>query len=62
MAWFAVDLDGSEVAFQNKPIRDKKEKYWYAEDEHYVELPLGTIEKIIGKKITWRHESVEVKQ
>ena len=60
MAWVAVDKDGEEAIFQNKPIRDKKEKYWYVEDENFVDIPQGTIEKLINKKLTWRHEPVMI--
>ena len=73
MAWLAVNKDGSEWIFANKPTLDRS-GYW--EDSvfeswdgqggrpvhhHYsdIELPKGTIEKILGHYIS-HNEPVEI--
>lgn len=45
----------------------KKEKIWYVNGEKNiycdeVKLPKGSIEKLIGKKLTWKDEPVKVKE
>lgn len=60
--WLCVDKDGTELVFESKPIRDaNRRRYWtlctvHAPNENFVELPKGTIQKIIGKKLTWKDE------
>lgn len=60
MPWLAVDKDSTESIYEEKPIRRLKE--WecttFGESEwqeftQYVKLPTGTIEKLIGKSLTW---------
>ena len=60
MTWLCVDKDGSEWAFNGMPVRG--ETIWYMEYEapSCVELPKGSIEKLIGKKLTWRCNPVEI--
>lgn len=61
MAWLAVDKDGAEWIFETKPIRNVNVFYLFGDDsENLLELPNGTIEKIIGRKITWEDEPVEI--
>lgn len=61
-AWLCVDHDGTEMIFSAKPIRDPNtNSYWTlhttnASEQHCVELPNGSIEKLIGKKLTWKNE------
>jgi len=75
MALIAVDKDGTEnisnmlfrrdindrwVAFshssENEPLKQIFNK------RRVVELPKGSIEKLIGKKLTWEDEPVELKE
>lgn len=60
MAWLAVDEDGSEYIYDEEPSRYNE--FWDpALMTFYTGLPKGTIEKIIGKKLTWDDEPVEIK-
>lgn len=63
MAWLAVDRDGSENIYDIKPIRDLWVNKWdiRTEDSWWINLPQGTIEKIIGRSLTWEDNPVEIK-
>ena len=71
MAWVAVDED--ELIFENEPFR--MDGMWYPKFfekgkdisrigvdtfSFFVKLPDGSIEKLIGKKLTWNDEPVEL--
>ena len=68
MAWVAVNKDGSESIFDVKPHRD--DRFWF--DEFYInddvrwdseiELPKGSIKKLIGIDLDWNDEPVELKE
>ena len=59
--WLAVDEDGEELAFSENPERSKYSGWvWSFDCEAVLPLPSGTIEKIIGNKLTWKDEAVEV--
>lgn len=60
MAWVAVDKDGSEWVFDVKPQRIHCE--WEIRQVYnmYVELPQGSIEKLIGRELTWDDDPVEL--
>lgn len=62
MPYVAVDKDGAEIIFKHKPERGKRQ--WCDEigDDDFVEVPKGQIEKLIGKKLTWEDESIELKE
>jgi len=45
MAWLAVDRDGTEYVYNQKPTKDVS--LWYAEQA--VDLPKGTVKKLVGK-------------
>lgn len=66
MAWLAVDKDGTENIYYLKP--ERKIECWVAEEnlpEYYrdmIELPHGSIKKLIGRKLTWEDEPVELKE
>ena len=73
MAYVAVNKDGSEVIYDFLPIREINfNEFWMAQDIVYkdgweidpqeVGLPKGSIEKLIGKKLTWEDEPVELKE
>ena len=59
MAWVAVDKDGSEWVYEDNP--DRKGDYWFTPCDAYVQLPQGTIKKLIGRELTWNDEPVELK-
>nr|DAR14181.1 MAG TPA: hypothetical protein [Caudoviricetes sp.] len=64
MAWLAVNPDGEERIFDCKPHRVKFSKNakrpgfwsgWIA-----ISIPYGTIEILIGRKLKWDDEPVEI--
>lgn len=67
MAWVAVDKDEAEVIFRGEPERFR-DKVWSdcVEDGEILEydtrldLPKGSIRKLIGKDLTWQDEPVEL--
>lgn len=59
MAWVAVDKDNSEYIYKEKPIRRYTGEYWY-NDYGYVQIPYGSIERLIGRTLTWDDEPVEI--
>ncbi len=61
MAFVAVDENKEECIYEKKPHREKSHGFWYRNTE-FVGLPKGTIEKLIGKKLTWEDEPVELKE
>lgn len=76
MAWLAVNPSGSEYIFHNKPVRiiGNIYSYWKDEitydyirgmttsaDDYSIMLTKGTIEKIIGRKMTWEDEPIKLK-
>lgn len=66
MAWVAVNKDGSENIFTDKPNRSVV--YWYdfispnrvTLFNRRVVLPKGSIKKLIGKNLTWEDEPIEI--
>ena len=58
MAWVAVDLSGEESIFEYEPER-KKTAFWPTEGD-FMCIPSGSIEKLIGRKLTWSDEPVEL--
>ena len=66
MAWVAVDKDVTENIYYLKP--ERKIEYWVAEEnqpEYYrdmIELPHGSIKKLIGRELYWDNEAVELKE
>lgn len=62
MAYLAVDADGAEYIYNNEPVRNEEE--WNMFDmvsEYYIELPKGSIAKLIGRELTWSDEPYELK-
>lgn len=61
MAWVSVNKSGFEVMFEEEPIRDI---IWCVNTSNHdcscIGLPEGTIEKLIGKKLTWEDEPVKL--
>lgn len=67
MAYVVVDEESlREYIFDSKPRRNELLYYgfWAGMDgeAQSVELPKGSIEKLIGKKLTWEDEPVELKE
>lgn len=71
MAYLAVDKDGQEcILGGNEPYRKDIQSmwaYWVSDDssegEWYnnkIDLPKNSIEKLIGRKLTWEDEPVEI--
>ena len=61
MAWLAVDKDGSEIVYGDKPYRYDWLGEWCCEiGVGLVYLPKGTIKKPIGKELTWSDEPVKL--
>lgn len=65
MAFVAVDKDETECIYPQLPIRMDNLYCWDDEpdDCHFagIELPKGTIKKLIGYELTWDDEPVELK-
>jgi hypothetical protein len=61
MAWLAVDKDGSEIIYTHKPKRAGTLNYWIAlqSSAKLVDLPKGSIKRLIGRELTWDDEPVE---
>lgn len=61
MAYLACDKDGSEWIYDGKPFR-KYDDEWGIEnsDANYVQLPHGSIAKLIGRELTWSDEPVMI--
>lgn len=66
-SYVAVDKNGQECIYEGYPERDNTLGAWfpsaspYAEDDPcYIELPEGSIEKLIGRKLTWEDDAVEL--
>lgn len=70
MAWVAVSKAGTELISPVKPIKDGA--WWscveeisiegeYGDVEMSIELPKGSIKKLIGKDLTWEDDPVEIK-
>jgi len=68
MAYVTVDKDGTEAIFYRKPFRGKSpQDSWLpnnkrGDEEIYIDLPKGSIRKLIGRELTWEDEPVELKE
>ena len=60
MAWVAVDKNGDEYVYSYKPYRDKG-LVWLMSIGNNVELPKGSIKKLIGRELTWSDEQQKLK-
>lgn len=56
MAWLCVDKSGTENISQDCPIWNNG--IWEEELGRIVSVPKGTIEKLIGRKLTHRYKPV----
>lgn len=64
MSYVAVDKDGSEAIFEKKPDKNGNQGQWLESgviaSNGSFSLPKGSIEKLIGKKLTWEDDPVEL--
>lgn len=62
MVFVAVDKDGTEWIYDNIPTRHKNTGDWRCEwdVDGQIELPKGSIAKLIGRELTWSDEPVEL--
>lgn len=66
MTYLAVDENGTEWIYdcevERIPLLDGS--YWGPVNEvdypNYVKLPNGTIEKLIGRKMYWKDEPIQI--
>ena len=58
MAWLAIDENGDEYVFVYEPHREGDTWLEYCD---FVQLPIGTIRKLIGKDLAWDDDPVELK-
>lgn len=61
MTWVAVDKDGSEWVYRGVPKRCENDVWFDTYWEENIELPKGSIKKLIGRDLTWEDEPVELK-
>ncbi|MBD5241443.1 MAG: fructan hydrolase [Barnesiella sp.] len=62
MAYLACDKDGTEWIFDWPPTRCKYAGWWAENyDTSKVQLPPGSIAKLIGRELTWEDEPYELK-
>lgn len=63
MAYVAVDRDGTEKIFNKQPKRTYYNGLggWAQRpNSHRIILPQGTIEKLLGYRLEWKDEAVEI--
>ena len=61
MPFLAVDKNETEKVFTYKPDKDGSYGQWVSSFPNVgVRIPSGTIEKLIGRKITWSDNPVEL--
>ena len=58
MAWVAVDYDGAEQIYRAQPFRGETR---FKTNSECVELPKGSIKKLIGRELTLNDGPVELK-
>lgn len=62
MAWVCVNSFGTELIFEAEP---HKAVYSWRDDYgsgKCIEIPQGSIGKLIGRELTWNDEPVELKE
>lgn len=62
MAFVAVDKNGSEFIYGNKPERWDHLLCWGLNNDTdvWIELPKGTIKKLIGFDLKWEDDPIEL--
>ena len=59
MAWVCCKKNGVEIIISNKPSRTNDS--WVG-GIRFVDLPKGSIKKLIGRDLAWKDEPVELKE
>lgn len=75
MAWVCVGYSGEELVFRYKPHRSIYEKVFQIDENDTIEheweddkccsrinLPKGSIKKLIGRELSWNDSPVELKE
>ena len=60
MAWIAVDKDGDEYIYTNKPIRVNEAIWDVPISKDIILLPHGSIKKLIGRELSFNDEPFEL--
>ena len=68
MAYLACNKDGTETIYFRKPFRGVKSYHdgiWLpnkrvCDGQTYINLPHGSIAKLIGRELTWEDEPIEL--
>lgn len=58
MCWLAVDKNGSELIFTERPIRAKD--FWISDRANSVHLDEGSIFELTKIDLSWNDEPVEI--
>lgn len=61
MAYVAVNKDGTEYIYPEKPFRLTESWTGIKMNTTPIALPKGSIEKLIGKTLTWKDKPVKLK-
>ncbi len=65
MPYVATDADGREYIYEDKPqrgVRYDKVSIWINRIGDYIELPKGSILRLIGRPLTYADEPVKLKK
>lgn len=64
MTWLAVDKDGTEKAFNTRPLRGamRWDEFIELPNPFAITFPKGTFKKLIGRDLTWEDNLVELKE
>ena len=65
MPYVATDADGRESIYEDKPqrgVRHDKVSIWINRIGDYIELPQGSILRLIGRPLTYSDEPVKLKK
>lgn len=63
MAWLGYNVVNGECIFKYKPVKGLfgwEPSVFYGEDTECIELPEGTIQKLIGKRLTEKDDPVDI--
>lgn len=60
MAFVAVDKNGTELISNDPLYKYSDMTRWSTKNSKYVELPSGTIKKLIGRDLTFYDDPVEL--
>lgn len=63
-SWLVVNGEGNEFIYDSEPYRwdlDLYHEWWVGEDNSCcIQLPKGTIKKIIGRDLRWEDDPVKL--